>query len=112
MGAGTGNFAKGEIVYQSTANTQANAAAVAIVQSWTREINNEVVNRLIVTNIAGEFVDGSIKIVGATSNAQYVLTTYDPLKDSVRDDSYDNYVIENSANSIVNFSETNPFGQI
>jgi len=112
MGQGTGNYQKGEIVYQSSANTQANAAAVAVVQSWTRVANNATVNALVVTNIAGEFVDGSIKIVGATSNAQYVLTSYDPLKDSVRDDSYDNYIIENSANSIVNFSETNPFGQI
>jgi len=112
MGTGTGNYQKGEIVYQSAANTQANAAAVAVVQSWTRVANNATVNALVVTNIAGEFVDGSIKIVGATSNAQYVLTSYDPLKDSVRDDSYDNYIIENSANSIVNFSETNPFGQI
>jgi len=112
MGTGTGNYQKGEIVYQSAANTQANAAAVAVVQSWTRVANNATVNALVVTNIAGEFVDGSIKIVGATSNAQYVLTSYDPLKDSVRDDSYDNYIIENSANSIVNFSETNPFGSI
>ena len=112
MGQGTGNYQKGEIVYQSSANTQANAAAVAVVQSWTRVANNATVNALVVTNIAGEFVDGSIKIVGATSNAQYVLTSYDPLKDSVRDDSYDNYIIENSANSIVNFSETNPFGSI
>jgi hypothetical protein len=66
-----------------------------------------------VTNIAGEFIAiPGLKVIGATSNAQYILSTYDPLKDSVRDDSYDNFVIENSANSIVNFSETNPFGQI
>ena len=32
MGTGTGNYQKGEIVYQSAANTQANAAAVAVVQ--------------------------------------------------------------------------------
>jgi len=112
MGTGTGNYQKGEIVYQSAANTQSNAAAVAIVQSWTRMANNSTVNVLVVSNIAGEFAEGSIKIVGATSNAQYTLLNYDPLKDSVRDDSYDNYVIENSANSIVNFSETNPFGSI
>ena len=113
MSSGTGNYAKGEVVYQSAANTSANAAAVAIVQSWTRMANNSTVNVLVVTNIAGEFVSNSqIKVVGATSNAQYTLLNYDPLKDSVRDDSYDNYIIENSANSIVNFSETNPFGSI
>jgi hypothetical protein len=113
LGAGVGNYQYGEIVYQSSANTQANATAVAIVQSWVRGANTATANTLSVSNIAGEFIEGgSIKIVGATSNAQYILSSYDPLSDNVEDDSYDNYIIENSANSIVNFSETNPFGQI
>jgi hypothetical protein len=112
IGAGTGNYQYGEIVYQSAANTQANATAVAIVQSWTRGANTSTANTLSVSNIAGEFVPGVTKIIGATSNAQYVLASYDPLKDSVEDDSYDNYIIEQNANSIVNFSETNPFGSI
>ena len=108
VGVGTGSYQSGEIVYQSSANTQANAAAVAIVQTW-----NKSANTLIVSNIAGEFIEaGPIKVVGATSNAQYLLASYDPLKDSVLDDTYDNFIIENSANGIVNFSETNPFGQI
>jgi hypothetical protein len=113
LGAGVGNYQYGEIVYQSSANTQANATAVAIVQSWVRGANTATANTLSVSNIAGEFIEGgSIKIVGATSNAQYIISSYDPLSDNVEDDSYDNYIIENSANSIVNFSETNPFGQI
>ena len=113
LGAGTGNYQNGEIVYQSSANTQANAAAVAIVQTWVKSANTSGANTLIVSNIAGEFIEaGPIKVVGATSNAQYLLASYDPLKDSVLDDTYDNFIIENSANGIVNFSETNPFGQI
>jgi len=112
LGAGTGNYQYGEIVYQSAANTQANATAVAVVQSWIRSANTATANTLLVSNIAGEFIENNIKLVGATSNAQYILSSYDPLKDSVQDDSYDNYIIENSANSIVNFSETNPFGSI
>lgn len=113
MGQGTGNYQYGEIVYQSSANTQANAAAVAVVQSWIKSANTFGANTLTVSNIAGEFIEaGSIKVVGATSNAQYLLASYDPLKDSVKDDTYDNFIIENSANGIVNFSETNPFGQI
>jgi len=113
IGSGTGNFQYGEVVYQSTANTQDNASAVAIVQTWTRGANTMTANTLTVTNIAGEFISNNgIKIVGATSNAQYYLLSYDPLKDSARDDSFDNYIIENSANGIVNFSEVNPFGQI
>jgi hypothetical protein len=112
LGAGTGNYQYGEIVYQSSANTQANAAAVAIVQTWIRSANTQTSNTLIVSNIAGEFIEGPIKIVGATSNAQYILSSYNPLSDNVEDDTYDNFIIENSANSIVNFSETNPFGSI
>lgn len=112
LGAGTGNYKYGEIVYQSV-NNQANAGAVAIVQSWIRSANTAGANTLSVSNIAGEFNQNSpLKIIGATSNAQYTLVSYDPLKDAARDDSYDNYIIENSANSIVNFSETNPFGSI
>ena len=113
LGTGTGNYQKGEIVYQSAANTQANATAVAIVQSWVRSQNTATANTLSVSNIAGEFNQNSpLKIVGATSNAQYILSSYNPLSDNVEDDSYDNFIIENSANSIVNFSETNPFGSI
>jgi hypothetical protein len=113
LGAGTGNYQFGEIVYQSTANTQANATAVAIVQSWVRGANTSTANTLSVSNIAGEFIEGGpLRVVGATSNAQYVLSSYDPLSDNVEDDSYDNYIIEQNANSIVNFSETNPFGSI
>ena len=113
MNGGSGNYQYGEIVYQSAANTQANAIATAIVQSWTRGANNSIDSTLTVSNIAGQFIaNNGIRIVGATSNAQYRLVSYDPLKDAARDDSYDNYIIENSANSIVNFSEQNPFGSI
>lgn len=113
LGAGSGNYQYGETVYQSAANTQANATAVAVVQTWIKSANTETSNTLIVSNIAGEFVEGSpLRLVGATSNAQYTLSSYNPLSDNVEDDTYDNYIIEQNANSIVNFSETNPFGQI
>ena len=112
LGAGSGNYQYGEIVYQSATN-QANASAVAIVQTWIKSANTQTSNTLIVSNIAGEFVEGSPqRLIGATSNAQYRLSSYDQLSDNVEDDTYDNYIIEQSANSIVNFSETNPFGQI
>ena len=112
LGAGSGDYQYGEVVYQSATN-QANASAVAIVQTWIKSANTQTSNTLIVSNIAGEFIDGSPQIlIGATSNAQYRLSSYDPLSDNVEDDTYDNYIIEQNANSIVNFSETNPFGQI
>ena len=95
-----------EIVYQAPDYTEANATVVAIVQSW-----DGVANTLSVTNISGEFVDGQV-IVGASSNARYTLASYDPLKDSTRNETYDNMYIEDQANNIIDFAEINPFGKI
>jgi hypothetical protein len=103
---GTGSYEQKEIVYQSPDNTHANASVVAIVQEW-----RPLANTLHVTNIAGEFVDNQI-IIGASSNASYRLSTYDPLQDNSRNEVYDNKYIDNQANSIIDFSETNPFGSI
>lgn len=105
LGTGTGDYTSQEVVYQSL-NNQANASVVAIVQSWDLPSKE-----LTVTNIAGVFADNT-KIVGASSNAQYILTTYDPLDVHVAHDHYDNLYIEQQANSIIDFSETNPFGNL
>jgi len=106
VGAGTGTYQNKEIVYQALDSTQANATVVAVVQEWNKQANT-----LNVTNIAGEFISNR-NIIGASSNARYILSNFDPLKDNVRDESSDNYIIENQANSIIDFSETNPFGSI
>lgn len=103
---GTGNYQIREIVYQAPDNTQANATAVAVLQSWIPSSNT-----ITVTNISGEFSSNAI-IIGASSNARYQIVSYDPLQDNVRTDSYDNQYIEQSAESIIDFSETNPFGTI
>ena len=107
IGAGNGNkYIIKETVYQSASNTVNTATAVAIVQSFIPSSNT-----LTVTNIAGEFNPDQL-IIGSTSNAQYMLVSYDPLEDNVRDDSSDNFVIENQANNIVDLTEINPFGTI
>ncbi len=106
VATGTGTYQNKEIVYQALDSTEANATVVAVVQEW-----NKKANTLNVTNIAGEFVPNR-NIIGASSNASYVLANFNPLKDSTRDESSDNYIIENQANSIIDFSETNPFGSI
>jgi len=107
MGAGNANnYTQKEIVYQAPDLTQANATAVAIVQSWTPSSNT-----LSVTNIAGEFIDASL-IIGASSNARFTLASYNPLKDSTRNETYDNMYIEDQANNIIDFAEINPFGKI
>ena len=105
-GTNANNYVQKEIVYQAPDLTEANATAVAIVQSW-----NANSNTLIVTNIAGEFSDNTI-IIGAESNARFTLSTYDPLKDSVRNESYDNHYIDSQANNIIDTSETNSFGKL
>jgi hypothetical protein len=106
MDSGTGNYTQKEIVYQAPDNTHANATVVAIVSNW-----NDPTKILNVTNIAGEFLDGHT-IIGASSNARYTLTSFDPLKDSTRNETYDNQYIDSQANNIIDFTETNPFGKI
>jgi len=105
-GTGTGTYEPREVVFQSTDNTQANAWVVALVQEWIKPDDS-----LKVTNIAGEFRD-NVAIIGATSNARYYLASYDPLKDSTRNESYDNSYLFDTANNIIDFTETNPFGRI
>ena len=103
---GANNYTQKEIVYQAPDQTEANATAVAVVQHW-----NNVTQILSVTNIAGEFIDGHV-IIGAASNARHTLVSFDPLKDSTRNETYDNLYIENQANNITDFTEINPFGKI
>lgn len=100
------NYSQKEIVFQSDDRTLANASTTATVQNW-----NASSNVLSVTNVYGEFTD-NVTIIGATSNAQYMLTSYNPLKDSVPNENYDNMYIEDQANNIIDFTEINPFGKI
>lgn len=106
MQSGTGNYTRKEIVYQSVDSTQANATVVALVSKW-----NGVANTLSVTNISGEFVDG-YTVYGASSNARWTVQTFDPLDVNVKDEHYDNKYIQTQGDSIIDFSETNPFGNL
>lgn len=106
LDTGTGDYLYKEVVFQSADNTYANAVTVASVSNW-----DATSNTLSVTNIAGEFVD-LYPIIGSTSNAQFTLSTYDPLNVNVNNERYDNLYIEQQANSIIDFSETNPFGTL
>ena len=104
--SGSINYTQKEIVFQSNDNTYANATVVATVQGWSNTSNT-----LSVTNISGEFVDGGL-IIGVSSNARHTLMTFDPMLDSVRNEVYDNEHIYGEANTIIDFSEINPFGSI
>jgi hypothetical protein len=108
-GAKTGNannYIINETVYQSADQTQANATSVAIVQAWTPSANS-----LMISNISGEFTN-NVVIIGASSNARYRLTSYDPQLDNSYNETYDNKYINTQADAIIDFSETNPFGEI
>ena len=100
------NYTQKEIVYQSADNTYANATVVATVQNWSNTTST-----LSVININGEFVDNRL-VIGVSSNARHMLTSFDSLKDSVRNEVYDNEHIYSEANTIIDFSEINPFGPI
>lgn len=103
---GSGNYTRKEIVYQSTDATEANATVVAIVSKW-----DATSNTLSVTNISGVFVDG-YTVYGASSNAHWTVSTFDPLDVQVKDEQYDNKYIQTQGDSIIDFSETNPFGNL
>jgi len=103
-GAGTGTYNLKELVYQSLDGTYANAYTIGTVQSWVPSSNT-----LSVTNIAGEFTDGQL-IIGQSSNAQYTLTTFDPLNNPANKESYDNEITVTTAQPYINTSETNPIG--
>jgi hypothetical protein len=105
-GTGSGTYEINELVFQSLDSTYANAHTVAVVQSWIPSSNT-----LSVSNIAGEFTDGQ-QIIGQSSNSRYLLTTFDPLSNPANKETYDNKYIQTSANGIIDFSESNPFGQI
>ena len=105
---GSNNYIQQEIVYQSPDQTLANATTTAICQTFTRDVLG---SSLFVSNIKGVFTNGQV-IIGATSNTRYTLTTYDSMLDNVSNEEYDNKMINQSADQIIDFSETNPFGNI
>jgi hypothetical protein len=111
-GTGSGTYLLHEVVFQSSSNTgniiqaYANATTIASVKSWIPSTHT-----LSVIDINGEFINGQT-IIGYTSNARYTLSTYNPLNVNVAHETYDNLYIRNQANSIIDFSESNPFGSI
>ena len=102
-GSGTGTYNLKEIIFQSNDNTQANAFAVAVVQSWTPSQN-----LLTVTNIAGQFANG-ISAIGSTSGASYTINNSDNFEHPPLEP-YDNQTIINQVSGVIDTSESNPFG--
>ena len=100
------NYTFKEVVFQTPDYTQANATAVALVQTWTPSLG-----LLTVTNIAGEFNLNQL-VIGSSSNAQSTLVSFDPLENPARKEVYDNQYINIQGTDITNTSEINPFGKL
>jgi hypothetical protein len=66
---------------------------------------------LSLTNISGEFIDGH-EVIGAQSNARFIISTYDTLENPATKEVYDNQYINVQAGDILDSTENNPFGSI
>lgn len=102
LGAGSGNYHQGELVYQG-ANLAA-ATTIAKVRNW--DPNTKILD---VINIKGSFATAT-SLIGSESTASYSITSKDELADVVIDDDSDNRVIQQEASTFVDLSEINPFG--
>jgi len=93
---GSGNFTEGEEI------TGGSSGVKAIVKSW-----NSVTGLLSISNATGSFIIGET-ITGSESNATYQLKSSDSY--NTINQYPDNNEIEIEADKILDFSESNPFG--
>ena len=94
--AGTGDFIDNETV------TGSQSGKTAIVKTW-----NAVTGVLVISNTTGDFIVGE-DITGSESGAAYQLKAEQ--LDNTVSEYPDNLEIETQADSILDFSEKNPFG--
>ena len=102
--SGSGKFVNDEIIYQS-ANTLANATATAIVYNFTPNTHVDIIR------VKGTFATGNVK--GNTSSSEWIINTISDTvtMDNAFEDIQDNYRIETESDSIIDFTEVNPFGE-
>jgi hypothetical protein len=103
---GSGTFVADEIAYQGS--TLANATFQSVVYDWS-----STTRKLNVIRTIGTFANNTLT-KGATSGASW--TSFGTANTSYNDntafeDIMDNSLIEGEADSIIDFSETNPFGE-
>lgn len=103
VGSGSGNYQRGEAVYQGTSYATANASAE--VSNWDSSNSS-----LKLINIKGEFSNTS-NVIGVTTNSRYTVASTDVLQDFAEYDMYDNREIQTEADDFIDFTEINPFGR-
>ena len=96
---GSGDFVAEEIV------TGGNSNVTATVKSW-----NSATRQLVVYNRSGIFAIPET-LTGNTSSAAWTSATYNTINNQNDDDSQANWVIETQSDAIIDFTETNPFGE-
>jgi hypothetical protein len=101
--SGSGTFVRDEIVYVGA--SLANATAQAIVHSFTPNTHIDIYR------VRGDFTTGNI--TGNTSGALWSINTVSDTAtmDDAFEDIVDNNRIETESDSIIDFSEVNPFGE-
>jgi hypothetical protein len=101
---GSGTFVAEEIAYQGT--TLANATFQSVVYDFTA-----ATRKLNVIRTIGTFANNTLT-KGATSGASWTsFGTANTSYNTAFEDIMDNSLIEGEADSIIDFSETNPFGE-
>ena len=103
---GSGYFSNGEIVYQGTSLSTANAQA--IVESFDLVSASKYVN---IIRVQGDFT--AANVIGANSGAIWMANVISDTAtmDNAFEDIVDNNRIENEADAILDWTETNPFGE-
>jgi hypothetical protein len=102
LSTGSGNYEQNEIVYQG--NNALQATAQGVVKDW-----NLPNTTLSLVNISGEFSNTEI-IIGSESTARWNVSTYNPMNYSQFENAWDNKVVEDEFDNILDNSESNPFG--
>jgi hypothetical protein len=101
LNTGTGNFKVNELAYQGSVGSP---TSFATVQNW-----NAPTKTLKVTNMSGIF-DSDLNVIGSESGANYSIQNFDELDNPQIRDGWDNKVIEDISDTVIDTSESNPFG--
>jgi hypothetical protein len=102
----SGTFVIGETIFVSPNNMLVNAEATGIIANY-----NSVTANVDINTIVGTFAVGD-SARGATSNASGILASTNIYEHSEYYADYDNKIIGTESSSIIDFSESNPFGNI
>jgi hypothetical protein len=103
MDTGSGDYTVEEIVYQG--ESLGAATVQGEVASWSS--TTKILNLM---NMTGNF-SGTVNIIGDSSGASYSVASFDA-QDSTSASAGDNLAIEQEADSIIDFTEGNPFGSL